>query len=459
MDLRGGRLTLSQTVLASGKRAAAPAADRDGPRRSNRAGENVQPGDERASTGKREDSGAQRGVLHEMKSGPTLNDTLRDKSGIRRARITKLAGRVLFLTYLACALIGCNQDRKTQEAAPQPTDPIPPLTRQSDGTETMRLPAHMPGLKLTTVRQVELSGVIETSGKISFDDRRVAKIISRVAGRIEAVWVFQWDNVRQGQPVVTLYSPDYMTGEAEYLQAEATAKLNLGPGSADQASLAASMVAAARRKLELLGLRPDEIEALRAPSPSTVLRAPIGGTIIDRQVIKGAQVNPGDILFTVAVLDPIWITADIYEDDMARIHPGQQLEAETPAFPGRIFKGVISRLSPGFDPNTHTAQLRCQVRNPGLALKPDMMARVRILTAPGAALVVSQDALIFEVDAYYAFVEVAPGRVTRRKVTIASWTSEGLTRVLSGLSAGDRVVKDESIQVNALWHEAHGESS
>jgi Cu(I)/Ag(I) efflux system membrane fusion protein len=361
---------------------------------------------------------------------------------------------VLAVTFL----IGCQEERKSPEAD-QPADPIPPLVRQSDGTELMQLPAHMPGLKMTTVTQVERSGVLETSGKISFDDRRVAKIISRVAGRVEAVWVLQWDNVRQGQPVVTLYSPDYMTGEAEYLQALATSKLNLGPGAVDSSNLAASMVAAARRKLELLGLTPDAIAALRMPSASTVVHAPIGGTVIDRQVIKGAQVNPGDILFTVAVLDPIWITADIYEDDLARIHPGQALAAETPSFPGRIFKGVIGRISPNFDPNTHTAQLRCQVKNPGLALKPDMLARVRILTEPGLALVVPQDALIFEIDAYYAFVEVAPGRVTRRKVTIASWSSEGLTRVLSGLGPGDRVVKDESIQVNALWHEAHGESS
>jgi Cu(I)/Ag(I) efflux system membrane fusion protein len=367
-------------------------------------------------------------------------------------------GGVIFLLCLAVAFAGCDQDRNPQPSAPPP-DPIPPLTRQSDGSEAMRLPARMPGMTFATVREEELPGVIETSGKISFDDRRVAKIVSRVAGRVEAVSVLQWDNVRQGQPVITLYSPDYMTGEAEYLQAKATSKLSLGPGSADQTSLANSMVAAARRKLELLGLTLDEIDALRVPSPSTVLRAPIGGTIIDRQVIRGAQVNPGDVLFTVAVLDPIWITADIYEDDLARIHPGQALEAQTPAFPGRIFHGVISRLSPGFDPNTHTAQVRCQVRNPGLLLKPDMLARVRILTAPGHTLLVPQDALIFEIDHYYAFVQVAPGEVTRRKVTVASWNSEGLTRVLSGLRPGDRVVENESLQVDALWHEAHGESS
>ncbi len=388
-------------------------------------------------------------MLCKLKYGPVKDGTL------HLIRALMLAGCLFGAAIMPTA---CEQDHSTEAAAPQPASQIPALVRQSDGTEVMQLPPHMPGLKMTTVRPVELSGVIETSGKISFDDRRVARIISRVAGRVEDVAVLQWDTVRRGQPVVTLYSPDYMTGEAEYLQARATAKLNLGPGS-DQSNLAASMVAAARRKLELLGLDDSEIDALHEPSASTTLRAPIGGTIIDRQVIRGAQVNPGDVLFTVAVLDPIWITADIYEDDLARIRPGQELQAETPAFPGRIFKGVISRLSPAFDPASHTAQVRCQVRNPGLELKPDMLARVRILTAPGTVLVVPQDALIFEVDAYYAFVEVAPGRVTRRKVTIASWTSEGLTRVISGLAAGERVVKDESIQVNALWHQAHGESS
>jgi Cu(I)/Ag(I) efflux system membrane fusion protein len=369
----------------------------------------------------------------------------------------KVAVPALLLTVLM-VVGGCDQAHKSHAADALP-DPIPPLVRQSDGTELMRLPARIPGLTLTTVQEIAQPGIVETSGKISFDDRRVAKIISRVSGRIEAVSVLQWDSVRAGQPLVTLYSPDYMTGEAEYLQAVATSKLNLGPGSDDQVNLAASMVAAAHRKLELLGLGPDEIASLRTPSASTVLRAPIGGAIIDKQAIRGTQINPGDVLFTVAVLDPIWITADIYEDELARVHPGQELEAVTPAFPGRIFRGVIGRVSPSFDPNTHTAQLRCQVRNPGLILKPDMLARVRIMTEAGRALMVPQEALVFEVDAYYAFVEVAPGRVTRRKVAIASWTSEGFTRVLSGLGPGERVVKGESIQVNALWHEAHGESS
>ncbi|HLH75906.1 MAG TPA: efflux RND transporter periplasmic adaptor subunit [Candidatus Binataceae bacterium] len=352
------------------------------------------------------------------------------------------------------ALAGCDGGRLKPAQAQEPqVSVLPELLRQPDGIEAMRLPSHIEGLTLAEVHNVLQPGVLETTGKISFDDRRVATIASRVAGRVEQVWVSQWDNVRRGQPIVTLYSPDYMTGEAEYLQARATAQMKLGP---DASELGASMVAAAQRKLELLGLPPEEIAALRVPSATTVVRAPIAGTVVEKKVLRGALVNPGDQLFTVGTLEQVWITADVYEDDLARVRVGQQLIAETPAFPGELFKGVVARISPAIDPDTHTAQLRCQVANPGLKLKPEMLARVRIVTRPGQALVVPQAALVFDVNAYFAYVETAPGRVVRRRVTIGPWGREGYVRVLSGLVAGDRVVEGESIQVDTLWHQAHG---
>jgi len=355
------------------------------------------------------------------------------------------------------ALWGCDGARLKPAQAQEPhASAVPELVHQSNGVEAMRLPPHIAGLTVAEVKNVLQPGVLETTGKISFDDRRVATIVSRVGGRVEQVWVSQWDNVRRGQPIVTLYSPDYMTGEAEYLQARATAQMKLGP---DAAELGASMVAAAQRKLELLGLSDQEIVGLRMPSATTVVRAPIGGTVVEKKVLRGSLVNPGDQLFTVGTLDQIWITADIYEDDLARVKVGQQLIAQTPAFPGELFKGVVARISPAIDPDTHTAQVRCQVANPGLKLKPEMLARIRIVTRPGQALVVPQAALVFDTNAYFAYVEVAPGRVVRRQVTIGPWGSEGYVRVLSGLAAGDRVVEGESIQVDALWHQAHGEGA
>jgi RND family efflux transporter MFP subunit len=184
------------------------------------------------------------------------------------------------------------------------------------------------------------------------------------------------------------------------------------------------------------------------------MRAPISGIIVSKNVVRGQQVNPGDQLFSLATLDQVWLTADIYEDDLSRVHVGQTLEAVTTAYPDEMFSGVIDRISPNIDPNTHTLQLRCRIINHGLKLKPQMLARIQIVTKAGSALVVAEPALVFDTDRYYAFV-LAPGKViVRREVAIRSWTERGYVRVVRGLNAGDRVVDAQSVEVASLWDQS-----
>jgi Cu(I)/Ag(I) efflux system membrane fusion protein len=365
---------------------------------------------------------------------------------------------IIVVTVVLLICNSCDSSRKATAEIEQPTAPIPPsLVRHGQGPELMTLaPGGLPGVTWDTVREVELPGVLETTGQITFDDRRVASIISRVTGRIEQVYVSQWDYVRRGQPIITLYSPDFMTAEAEYLQAKAT--LNSMPGGGSEKEFARSMVDAARRKLDLLGIAADQIATIQSPVPSFTMRAPISGNVVQNQALRGSAVNPGDVLYSVGTLDQVWITGDIYEDDLARVKVGQTLEAVVTAYPDRIFHGTIARISPNVDPNTHTLQIRCAVRNPGSLLKPQMLARVRIVTSPGAALLVPQQAVVFDGDAYYAFVEVAPNAFERRKLELASWNEHGYARILTGLKPGERVVVKQAIQANAVWHEAHGES-
>jgi membrane fusion protein, copper/silver efflux system len=356
------------------------------------------------------------------------------------------------------ALCGCESSSPTRAAVDTPPAPAPQIVRQGSGEELMRLdPARVPGVGLGQVREAELPAVLEANGQVTFDDRSVSSIVSRVAGRIEQVRVSQWDNVWRGEPILALYSPDFMTAEAEYLQAKQTARLSGAPGIAGMAGMAASMEDAAERKLELLGMEPADIRAIVDPSPTVWMRAPIGGTVIENKATRGAAVSPGDVLYTVGTLNDVWITASIYEDDLARVHEGQSLEAVTTAYPDDVFKGVISRVSPGIDPATYTAQIRCTVVNPGLKLKPQMLARVRIVTRPGTALVIAQQALVFDTDSYFAYVRVGPDTVARRKVVIASWNEKGYARIVSGLAAGDTVVVAGSLQVDELWREAHGQ--
>jgi membrane fusion protein, copper/silver efflux system len=357
---------------------------------------------------------------------------------------------------------GCQSARRAGAAA-ETTPSLPRLETQSDGTDALRFSAgQLNRMTFATVKETPLPAVLEANGQVTFDDRRVATIISRVTGRVDELRTSQWDTVRRGEQVMSLYSPDLMTAEAEYLEATSSASQTSATGAqtgifgmpAGTLSMTANLRAAAVRKLDLLGFSSADIAAIRTPSASVWMRAPISGIIVSKNVVRGQQVNPGDQLFSLATLDQVWLTADIYEDDLARVHVGQTLQAVTTAYPDEMFSGVIDRISPNIDPNTHTLQLRCQIANRGLKLKPQMLARIRIVTHAGSALVVAESALVFDTDRYYAFV-LAPGNViVRREVAIRSWTERGYARVVRGLSPGDRVVDAQSVEVSSLWDQS-----
>lgn len=379
------------------------------------------------------------------------------------AALTRFVTLILALSVLGACEGSASAPADTRSPSPQ----LPRIVHQSDGRELMvtGLSRNQEGLS-GTVRAVALPGILEVMGQVTFDDRLVLTIISRVSGRIEELRKSQWDTVWRGEQVMSLYSPDFMTAEAEYLEATSSANQNRGGPQigafglpAGRFNIAADLKEAARRKLELLGFSPADITSIRAPSASVWVRAPISGIIVTKNAVRGQQVNPGDQLFSLATLGRVWITADIYEDDLARVSVGQHLEAVTAAYPGEAFKGAIERISPSFDPNTHTLQLRCTVSNPRSRLKPQMLARVRIVTWPGLALVIPQLALVFDDNAYYVFIVADSNRVERRRVEIADWNEHGYARVVSGIKPGERFLTTESLRMNALWHAAHGETS
>jgi Cu(I)/Ag(I) efflux system membrane fusion protein len=375
--------------------------------------------------------------------------------------------RLLGPAFLLSLLFGC-ENPVSRAATETSSSAVPQLVHQPDGQEWMVIDlSQIAGLAISRAQEIPLPEILEAVGQVTFDDRLVSTMISRVSGRLEDIRVSQWDTVRAGDSILSIYSPDFMTAEAEYLEASSSASQSGGAGPAADAfgmsagsfGMTANLKVAALKKLELLGLSPADVSAIKEATPSRWMRAPISGIVVTKLALRGAQVNAGDQLFSLATLQRVWITADIYEDDLSRVHTGQSLEAVTAAYPGDTFKGVIDRVSPALDPTTHTLQLRCQIQNPGEKLKPQMLARVRIVTRPGAALLVPQAALVFDGDAYYAFVQTGANTVERRSVQIAAWNERGYARVVSGINPGERIITRKSLQLNAVWHEAHGESS
>jgi membrane fusion protein, copper/silver efflux system len=385
---------------------------------------------------------------------------------INQQCLTALMALIVVALVLG-ALSGCGSPDSSAAGADAPSPESPKLIHQKDGRELMVLKSRAEEGSIATVKEVPLPGVLEAMGQVTFDDRLVSTIISRVTGRIEELRKAQWDTVQRGEQVMSLYSPDFMTAEAEYLEAisganqtgGAAAKADVFGLPAGSFSMAANLKAAAVRKLELLGFSANDVAAIQEPSASVWMRAPISGIIVSKNAVRGQQVNPGDQLFSLATLDRVWITADIYEDDYSRLKVGQSLEAVTAAYPGEVFRGTVERISPSFDPNTHTLQLRCVVANPGSRLKPQMLARVRIITNPGLALVVPQSALVFDDNAYYAFIVAGANSVERRRVEIADWNEHGYARVVKGIRRGERFLTTEALRMNSLWHMARGESS
>jgi len=381
----------------------------------------------------------------------------------RTALRTFLPG-LLAPALLLSLLFGCGSPTLSRASAEAPSaaasSNLPQLITQG-GQEWMAINlSQIDGLSIGSVEAVPLPRVLDLVGQVNFDDRLVSTIVSRVAGRLEDIKVSQWDTVRAGEKILSLYSPDFMTAEAEYLEALSGPTRIMGPEiPAGTYDMTADLKASAIKKLELLGLSPADIAEIKLASPSRWIRAPIGGIVVTKLALRGAQVNPGDQLFSLASLDRVWINADIYEDDLSRVRAGQALEAVTAAYPDETFKGVVDRISPALDPNVHTLQLLCEIQNPSGKLKPQMLVRVRIITHPGAALVVPQTALVFDKNDYYAFVQTGPHAVERRNVQIATWNEHGYSRVVSGLKLGERVIVRKSLQLNALWHGAHGESS
>jgi membrane fusion protein, copper/silver efflux system len=379
------------------------------------------------------------------------------------ALLTALSLSLLAPSLLLSLFSGCDSSAVSRAATDAPSSAPSsnmPLLISQGGQELMVVDlSRIEGLSIGSVEVVPLPGILEAVGQVNFDDRLVSTIISRVTGRLEDIRVSQWDTVRAGENILSLYSPDFMTAEAEYLEASSGPRITgplITPGTDDTS---ADLKDAAIKKLELLGLTPADIVAIKQATPTRWMRAPISGIVVSKLALRGAQVNPGDQLFSLASLRRVWITADIYEDDLSRVHTGQSLEAVTIAYPGETFKGVVDRISPALDPNVHTLQLLCSIENPGEKLKPQMMARVRIVTRPGTALVVPQTALVFEGNVYYAFVQTGPNTIERRTVQIATWNDEGYARVVSGLKLGERVVTRKSLQLDAVWRAAHGQSS
>jgi Cu(I)/Ag(I) efflux system membrane fusion protein len=229
----------------------------------------------------------------------------------------------------------------------------------------------MAGVETVAVEYRPMARQTVTVGYVAFDESRQSRVVSRVAGYVEKLYVDKtFATVREGDPLAEIYSPDLYSTARELLMASR-------PG------VSADLAQSSRKRLKLLGVGDQEIDEIvrsGAANPRLVIRSPQSGYVTAKKVVVGASVEMGMTLLEVADLSKVWIEADVYEKDVPYLAVGQKVEATVEAFPNRVFAGQLALVVPQLDATTRTNRIRFELENPGHELRPGMFATVRINT-------------------------------------------------------------------------------
>jgi len=234
-------------------------------------------------------------------------------------------------------------------------------------------------IQTTPVERKFVEAQIRMVGKVDYDETKLKRITAWVGGRIDRLYVdFTGTQVIKGDHMVYLYSPELISAQAEFLQSAKSVQ-NIKPDSSEliKRSTRATLEAASE-KLRLLGLTEEQIENIEKtgqPTDYITIYAPIGGIVINKHVTEGTYIQTGTNIYTIADLSQLWVQLDAYESDMMWIRYGQEVEFTTEAYPGDVFKGRISFISPTVNPKTRTIKVRLNVSNPEEKLKPEMFVR------------------------------------------------------------------------------------
>lgn len=288
------------------------------------------------------------------------------------------------------------------------------------------------------------TGELVTTGRITFDERRLAQVTAYTAGRIERLFVnFTGDSVRRGAAVGTIYSPDLFATQQEYLLALANRDRMRRAGFAGARSASEDLVESTQRRLMLSGMTAGQIAQLERtgkPIFATTVTSPVSGIVTRKLAVEQQYVAQGQPLLEVADLSNVWVEADVYEQQLPSVHVGDRVEIAAAAIPGRTFEGKVSFIVPVLAGATRTARVRIELPNPRLELKPDMYVNVRILGAPAPPhIMVPPSAVIDRGQKQFVWIETQPGTYEPRQVTTGGRHGDSVV-ILSGLTEGDTVV-------------------
>ncbi|WP_084574653.1 efflux RND transporter periplasmic adaptor subunit [Sporomusa malonica] len=310
-----------------------------------------------------------------------------------------------------------------------------------------------------------LAKEIKTTGKIAMNESGRTYITSRVEGRVDELYITaEGQTIAPGQAIASVYSPTYIAAQEEYLLSLETVQ-KLKNASKDIVQINNRLRDAARRKLQLLNVSDNDIahlEHTRQLNDHMTIYAQFGGTVLEKQLLPGAFIMPGDKLYSLSDLSTVWLYTDIYEKDIAGITPGQPVVVTSGAYPGQTFTGNVTFINPVLDDATRTVKVRVELANPGGKLKPNMFVNANVQIPLGDSLVIPESSLLDTGSRKIVFIAQSEDTFVKREVVIGQH-ADGYVQILSGLQPGETVVTaatfliDSQTKLGSLGsHAGHG---
>ncbi len=320
------------------------------------------------------------------------------------------------------------------------------------------------GVTLAPVAYKNLSDDLNVPGNVDMDEEKLSYVQTRFPGWIQDVYAnATYQYVRKGQRLFTVYSPDLVSSEQEYLLARQDQKAfapdmhsaspTNKPAGADgmAAKEGGWLLQAAAERLRQFDVPEQAITNLEQTGKverNMVIYSPASGYITERNALPNAYVQPETKLYTIADLSTVWVYANVFQDAVGRLRPGDPGQVTVDAYPGRTFSGRIDQILPQVDPTTRTVRVRMVFRNPGVVLKPGMYVNVKIAVSLGRQLVVPASAVLQTGDRAIAFVDRGQGYLEPRTVQLGPQVDDSVV-ILSGLKAGEHVVSSANFLVDS----------
>jgi Cu(I)/Ag(I) efflux system membrane fusion protein len=307
------------------------------------------------------------------------------------------------------------------------------------------------GMKIVHAERGPVGGTWRTNGRVAVDETRVHHVNVKFNGFMERVYAdFIGKPIQRGEPLYSIYSPELLSAQEEYLLALRTQKTMGGTGGA-LAGDGNALARAARRKLELWDVPAAEIERIAKAgeaSRTVTFYSPASGVLTKKDVVPGMKVSAGDMPFEIIDLSHVWVLADAYETDLGHVKVGMKATLTLKAFADKTFEGRVAFIDPLLDPKTRTAKVRIDFPNPAGDLRPEMFGEVVLAGKARDALRVPADAVIDSGTRSVVFVALPDGKFQPRAVGLG--VSDGsFVEVVSGLEAGEGVVTRANFLVDS----------